>query len=313
MKPTKQILLLALSVMTWTAPSWSSQMASVDAIIENTPQTVVTAGRDVVLTATEVEQNVSAGRDVHGSSCSVGNNLTAGRDTQLSACSVKGSLETGRALRINHSSIAGHAIIGGNASLVHSNLFGPVTVGGEVVVDHSTLSQALSVSDSHLMVFDSHLTDIYVKRQSQNLTTHLNGVSIQSTHGSHSVIQVGPGSQSLVNGYTVRSTEQATVVITPSLSIYENGQLRSGDGAKTYAQYMSQNPQAPAITGPGWSIQNAQSPTEGTVEPETIEILGDTVVSGNIVFESGLGKVLLHPPAKITGTVTGGKVIPVNH
>ncbi len=40
--------------------------------------------------------------------------------------------------------------------------------------------------------------------------------------------------------------------------------------------------------------------------------LKDTIVDGSIIFEGGGGSVLLYPGSKVTGSVTGGKIIHKN-
>jgi hypothetical protein len=41
---------------------------------------------------------------------------------------------------------------------------------------------------------------------------------------------------------------------------------------------------------------------------QVLELKGNTIISGPIIFEGGGGVVLLYPGSKITGTVTGGVI-----
>lgn len=304
----------ALSLGVLGLPCSASSVGSLDVQVQNRTEAQVNAGRDVMLSTAQVTQSVNAGRDVLGTSSTVAGSLNAGRDVTLSASSVQGSLSAGRSLKINHVGIYGPVTVGENATLTHSNLFAPVTFAGHGVLDHARLSDSLTVGDTHLMVFDSQLKSIRVTQTQSALSIQTNGVVVSSGSG-RSTLQVGPGSQSLVNGYTVRATDTATVVITPDLLIYENGQLKGGRGPKTYADYLSQNPQAPWVKGPGWSAQLSESgasPRDSESAP-VVEVMGESVIDGDVVFEGPQGEVILHAPAKLLGQVVGGRLTRANH
>jgi hypothetical protein len=137
------------------------------------------------------------------------------------------------------------------------------------------------------------------------------------------VMGVGPGSITQVNGFQASATQTETRLTTPDGSIYVNGDKVHGPGEDTYTEFKKNHPKAPTIQGPGWKEEGvkpktkAESSATGSSTAETeakkpkvpdqiLELKAGSTVTGKVVFESGNGKVIVHPGAIFSNQVEGG-------
>jgi hypothetical protein len=92
----------------------------------------------------------------------------------------------------------------------------------------------------------------------------------------------------------------------------------SGEGPKTYAEYREAHTGAPSIQGPGWvDAPKVSDEKKGHANPHaaqshtvvnTIELANQSRIDGDVVFESGYGKVILHPGSEVTGKIINGRI-----
>ncbi len=326
-------LLWGLIISTLQSPAfaqsdWSSQaFSSQDLSLGATQVGMVSAGGDVTLAGTSVLGNVLVGREVHAQNCHVQGRLSAGRDIDLNHCDFVSSVQAGRNLKLIDSKVVHQAMAGLNLFLIDSNVEGNAMAGLNAVVQDSHIGNTLSVSTQHLVLTGSTVKNIHLFQSQNNMigngfsvnhsTVIIGPHNVYSNAGivvgggtNHSLVSVGPGSISSVNGYTVKGGGNNTTVITPDNVIYVNGIKVSGQGPKRYSNYQTQHPDAPSIGGNGWQNQNdTETQTAFSQEPDQIvELEKNSTVTGNIVFENGHGKVLVHNGSIFSGTVAGGTV-----
>lgn len=281
---------------------------------------VAVAG-NVTLNGTKVNGNLSAGRAVNASNCQVEGALSAGRDVNLDGCTSIKSLSTGRSAYISHSRVEGQVSAGRHLTLDHASIGGNVRAGRSMTLTHAEVKGTLVTGAPHLVINHSSVGNIRVLPPGgagasvMHHSVVANGNTIIS--GSHvrmggggSLIRVGPGSTSAVNGFTVRANATQTTLMTPDNSIYVNRQKVHGAGPDTYSQYQALHPGAPDVVGPGWAMGgeavSQADAADGQAPLQVVELQGDSLVSGNIVFEAGHGKVIVHPQARFLGRVDGG-------
>ncbi len=286
----------------------------------------VSVGRDVSLNGTTVMGSVNAGRDVSAHDCTIQGHVAAGRDISLRGCPNLQSVSAGRQVSLLDVSVKGDISAGREVSLQGTHVYGNVSAGRQVNLEHSRVDQTVTTSAGYMLLKGSRIHDIQLYEPDMNQTgvsntsiissynnvviggKHRHGTVIRQNKGG-SVISVGSGSTSTVNGYTVRSTASDTTVITPDNTIYVNGTQVSGKGPKTYTAYRQQHLTAPAIHGPGWqesdapSLSSSDQTTPGMTQ--VIELIDRSEV-GNIRFMGGHGKVIVDADSTVTGTITGG-------
>lgn len=228
----------------------------------------------------------------------------------------------------------------GDISLSNSRVECDVIVdAGSFAIEHSSIGGGLEISTALLTLNSSKVNNIKVLPASSGVSNVIisggdvvssiisSGVFIGGGNvviggrrfgsGGGSVISVGHGSVSNVNGYNVTATATETRVITPDGTIFVNGDKIHGNGPNTYAEYKSSRSNAPTIRGPGWKdegsgiskgIKTTQK-DEGPKEPDQIvELKNGSEVSGVITFEDGNGKVVVSSNSRFTGKVSGGIV-----
>ncbi len=300
-------------------------------VLGNEQVQTVSAGRNVTLNGTQVLGNVMAGREVEGSNCSIQGSLMAGRDVQLSNCSSVAAVSAGRALNLSNTTVNGNVSAGTAMTLSGATIHGNASAGGEVSLRNTRIDQTLSATVPRLVLDSTTVDSIKLGAPSTALN---NGVFISSNNNSHvitnnsvitsgngivingrsgnNLVTVGPGSLSNVNGYTVKSSATQTTVITPDGSVYVNGSKVSGDGPASYSEYRTQFTQAPNVHGPGWSDDgvSTRNPEEmgAAMAEQVVELTNNSVVTGNITFEGGRGRVIVHNGSRFEGTVEGGTV-----
>lgn len=295
----------------------------------------VAAGRQIQATDCTVQGSLSAGRDVELNHCRSVMRVTAGRDVSLSGTRVESGIEAGHRVRLNDSSVEGDVKAGSGADLKNSRIAGTLYLTTDRLrLDGSRVTH-IRIGEAYSMVAQGGSTGISINSNgnSVNIGTGVNtgsiignnsiqvqGGGIVSRNGfigtgngmGNAMISVGPSSVSNVNGYTVKGASDRTTVITPQGSIYVNGARVSGLGPKTYREFVAMNPDAPAIRGPGWVSGGAapvsSSPGSEVMPEQVIELVNNSVIAGEVVFEGGNGKILIHPGSEFHGTVRGGVI-----
>jgi hypothetical protein len=280
------------------------------------------AGRDVVLDGTHVNGHVSAGRGIYGHSCMVEGNLSAGRDVKLDGCSGIHNISAGRGISLLNTSVSQDVHARQSIYMADTRVKGNVSVSGNAELLRSVVGKTLSVATDYLKIEDSTVGDIQVHDSarssgysivgSNNIVAH--GSSVVTNRKGHISITVGSNSVSSMNGYTVKGRPGETTVWTPGGGIYMNGRKVSGPGAETYREYQSQEASAPAISGPGWrdlpDLPEKSPPATdisiGETPSQVVELMENTTVKGDIVFEGARGQVILHPGTHLHGKVKGG-------
>lgn len=299
------------------------------------------AGRDIELNNVTVTGKLSAGRNITCQGCSVSGQISAGRDVSLAQCSDVFGIASGRNADLSQVKILNHIASGNNIKLTESSVENGLSAGNEVLAQNSTINGELSLGGHYLRLDhattgdirfndDNQLTsqndqnDGNVVRGSVNGTVRTSvksNVTI-SRHGS-SYVSVGHSGLSSVNGYTIKSSTDTadqtgqTTVITPDQVIYVNGAKVSGNGPKTYAQYQSEHPGAPTVNGPGWRDADTQKASASTdknaknaakTPVNVLDVMNNSVINGQVVFESGYGKVRVYKGSQFNGKVVNGVV-----
>jgi hypothetical protein len=218
------------------------------------------------------------------------------------------SVSTGRDLTLQDATIQGNAYI-----------------GGQVTLNKAVIGNTLSLASHRLVLTGSNVNNIkmYLPQRhsfsnagpliaSNTVMTGqgivIGGNVIGASNGSF--VNVGPQSVSSVNGFTIKGSPDQTTIITPENTIYVNGTNVSGNGPKHYEDYKATHPNAPSVSGPGWTSSN-QTPmlqeTQDTVQ-QIVELTENSLIQGKLYFESGRGKVVVHPGSRFTGSVEGGTI-----
>lgn len=274
------------------------------------------AGGDMVMTDLKSPGALSSGRDVSCSACQISGNVAAGRNVSLAHSPQVGSIAAGHDVTVLDCQVLGSISAGHGASLSQSTVQGNLSAGHEADLEGSHVQGSLYQGGHALKLSASSVQrDIHFQGNSQQSV--MSGQNSQiSTQNGYSTVRVGEHSLSRLNGYTVQGAAQQTTVITPQQGIYVNGRKVSGDGPKTYAQFREAFPLAPVVEGPGWSEDANSSATSAVTQgkslhqPEfnVLELTNNSVVNGQVMFESGYGKVVLHPGSRLVGQVVNGWV-----
>ncbi len=285
------------------------------------------AGRDIALDNVVVAGKLSAGRNISCQGCTVSGQVSAGRDIQLAQCPEVLGVTSGRNAEISQARILTRIASGNDVSLNDVSVENGLSAGNEVQAKNSSINGPLSLGGHYLKL--DHSTTGHIRFHNDDALTSFgdgnvvrgnvhSNISI-SRHGS-SYVSVSHSSLSSVNGYTIKSdggtsaqTAQTTV-ITPDQVIYVNGLKVSGSGPKTYAQYQSEHPGAPTVHGPGWNGENtadhqaADAKRDSKTPVNILDVMNNSVVNGQVVFDSGYGKIRVYKGSQFNGKVVNGIV-----
>lgn len=215
----------------------------------------------------------------------------------------------------------------GDVSLRNTQVQGNVsTLSGSVRLTNADITGTLSFPAKHFTLEGNKVGNIHLLPLSSSGSVVVSGGSIFTSGsiiggnvvigggGGGSIIAVGPGSRSNVNGYDVTATAKETKLVTPEGTTYLNGDKVRGEGAATYAEYQRTKRNAPTIQGPGWRNEGVQGQSASpasrvATEPDQIlELKPGAEVKGEVVFVGENGKVIVHPGAVFNGNVQGGVV-----
>lgn len=284
---------------------------------------MVSVGRDVSLQGTTVQGNVLAGRGVNGTNCVIRGKLAAGKDANLNQCASVFAVAAGRHVMLMNTAVKRDILAGRDLLLINAIVERDATSGGQATLENAQVKGTLSAAAPRVTLKRSQVNQIRLAQPKpvQTGDVIINGRSRGSSISGNSVVvsgdapgamvSIGPGSTSQINGYTVKATSTETTLIAPDGTIYVNGKKVFGQGPDDYARYQMQNPKAPQVQGPGWremlSGDSAVRADKSFAAPEqVIELIQNSVVSGDIVFEGGHGKVIVHPGSQVWGRITGG-------
>lgn len=268
-------------------------------------------GRDLSLHAVQVEGKLAAGRNITCTECNITGNVSAGKDVLLEGCPEVRNIATGHDAEVTRSHIVYNIAAGHDVTLNEATVDQRVSAGNQVMAEQSAVKGLLSLGGHYARLDGSTATDILFSDQnniSSNAGIHIGGNNFSS-------VRVGSSSLSSINGYTVKGAMNQTTVITPEQTIYVNGAKVSGDGPKTYGEYQGKHPEAPTVHGPGWTsdtpVSSTKSASKGKIDKtvvNTLELTNHSVVSGQVQFESGYGKILVHKGSEFQGKVVNGFV-----
>ena len=274
---------------------------------------------------------------------------------EVVSSSIEGDVQAQGSLVLQGATVEGDVDVSGPCTLEHSKILGRLTAHTQHLVLDNTVVQdiVLSVHGGNTfsmnvntggmnpdLAFDMSNFDPFSGNMGQQINDHVTRVMQQmgnfGSMGMHttnvsyndagnnvymsasggSFVQVGPGSHTAMNGYTISANNSDTTTITPDNTTYVNAKRVSGSGPDDYADYQKKYPGAPTIQGPGWSADRPEkagsASTDTDAQPRTahltIELKSGSQVSGNVRFTSHYGKVIVHPGATFTGNVTNGEV-----
>lgn len=291
----------------------------------------ITTGRDAILKGTSVSGNIQVGRSLKAQHCRIQNQLTVGRDATLDHCTLVSNIQAGRNLILENTTVEHDVEAGRQLKLLNAVIKGNASAGGAVEIRNSKIGNTLSAAAPYLALHQATLNHLHLHQPYSAVQTQFStpvsrqtvfsnqGVvvtgrvhnSVLQHHGGKATVAVGAHSVSHVNGYTVKSTEQQTTVLTPHGAIYVNGHKVSGEGPAQYEQFRAAHSEAPSIEGPGWSsgaLVTGHQKLQENGFVQIVELFSNSHIQGNITFESGQGKVIVHPGSKFEGQVHGGTV-----
>jgi hypothetical protein len=305
------------------ANSYVNEFSDQDLNIGNEETGIVSVGRDVNLDGTNVNGGVSAGRTIQARNCHISGNLSAGEDASLNNCTWLDTISTGRNLTLFNSTVNHDVSAGLNLNLFNTIIHGSASAAGEVTLENTHIDNTLAVAVPHLVLNKSTIATIRLTVPNSGGMIHSNnGVVINgSANGSvisnsrvfignnenSSLVTVGSGSVSNINGYTVKANDTETTVMTPDNSAYINGRKVYGVDASCYTDYRQSHPEAPQIAGPGWQDQPSNA-FASQAPMQIVELTNNSIVTGNIIFEGSRGKVIVRPGSLFKGNVEGGTV-----
>lgn len=263
----------------------------------------VAAGGSLTLTNQSLDA-ISVGHNLTLSQSQVHGDVAAGHSINCTDCKIDGNISAGHSLSLRGTTIQGDASVGHTATIENSTVSGTLSTGSpELKLDKATIG-AIHIGtrgSSNVTIRNNSIVG------NNNISIH-NGVMRGSGNG-QSIISMGNQGVSTINGYTIKTGAGVTTVMTPDNQIFQNGKRMSGSGPASWSAYQKQHPEAPMVQGPGWAASgnSAQTPQEAGILSQ-VELTNNSVVKGDIVFESGNGKVLLHPGSSFQGKLVGGKL-----
>lgn len=269
------------------------------------------------MTALRSSGALSAGRDASCTACQMLGNMSAGRDIHLLHSPQVGAVSAGHDVTVQDSHVLGSISAGHGVALLQSTVQGNISTGHEADLQGSLVDGSLFQGGHHLRLIASTVgQDVRFQGTQTSGQTVASYFAATGLQNGVSIVRVGEHSFSRLNGFTVQGAMNQTTVITPQQAIYVNGRKVSGDGPKTYTQYRQAFPMAPQVEGPGWQNNPAETGTVTSREMKPgnepvvniLELTGNSQVNGRVVFESGYGKVLLHPGSHLVGQVVNGTV-----
>lgn len=271
----------------------------------------LSAGGSMTLTNQTLE-SVSVGHNLTLTQSQVHGNIAVGHMFTCTDCKIDGNVSAGHALNLLRTNIGGNASVGHQAQITNTTIEGTLSTGSTNLTLKNAKVGSIHINDDSGSVNSAHI-NMGVRNNSvvgnNNISIH-NGTMTTTKRG-QSVINIGGNGVSSINGYTVKSTADVTTVMTPDNTVYQNGKRASAIGPKTYADYRASHPEAPIVQGPGWSDNSAGSNSTAIRHEEAtsqIQLTERSIVTGDIVFEGGHGKVLLSPGSQFNGKLIGGKL-----
>jgi hypothetical protein len=303
---------------------WQASLAQADTLLtspqdvslELQPVTSLVSGRDAMLRDVTTSGKLIAGRDLECQGCKVSGPIIVGRNLELRQCEALNAITSGRNAELSNTRVESNVTIGHDLMLNNAVINGETQVGNQVIAKDSSIQGPLFLQGNYLKLDHSAADTITFKKPEASLPNHhqnMTGSTLLHSNG-HTMVRVGSNNLSSVNGYTIKGASDATTVITPDSTIYVNARKVSGTGPKTYSAYQAAHPEAPHVQGPGWSgnqetnseIHSSHSAAQMPVN--TLELINRSKISAAVVFESGYGKILVHPGCEFTGKVTNGRV-----
>ncbi|WP_303674151.1 hypothetical protein [Vampirovibrio chlorellavorus] len=280
-------------------------------------QTISSAsvGRDLMLSAVQVEGKLAAGRNLTCNNCAIGGNISAGNSIALNECSQVQNIAAGHDAEITHSTVNQGIAAGRNVILHDATVSQRVSAGNEVALEHSEVKGLIALGGHLATLDDSKASDILFSERNQTMGS---GIIIGGNNSS--TVRVGPTGLSAINGFTVKGAMSQTTVITPEQTIYVNGRKVSGEGPVSYQAYQATNPEAPTVYGPGWdpSVLSSSAPKTAALSSKkkaenkpvvnVLELRNGSTVSGQVQFDSGYGKIVVYPGSQFLGKVVNGFV-----
>jgi hypothetical protein len=291
-------------------------ISSQDLTLSSQQLSSATSGRDMNLNDVTIDGHLTAGRNLNCQRCTVSGNISVGHDLQLEQCGEVQNISSGHDASVTNTTVLTNMAVGHNLTLDHAPLEGTAHIGNEVFATNSTIKGPLSLNGNFMKLDHSATGDITFAQPSGTFITGTGSVIIQ--HSSSANVRVGANSLTNLNGYTVKGASNQTTLITPEQTIYVNGAKVSGEGPKTYEQYRQAHPGAPTIQGPGW-IDNPTVVDKPRTKPihdkpqsrvpvNTIDLTNQSRIDGDVIFDSGYGRVILHPGSQLNGKIVNGRV-----
>lgn len=310
--------LLALALFLLSAAPVSARnshySSATDLQISSQAISTASVGRDLILNTVEAEGKLSAGRNITCNNCTIGGAISAGKSISLNACNGVQNIAAGQDVDATHSQINQNVAAGHNVILHDTKVAQRISAGNEVAAEHSEIQGLITLGGHLITLDDSKATDILFSERSNNV-----GSGIVIGGNNVSTVKVGPSGLSAINGFTIKGAMNQTTVITPEQSIYVNGLKVSGEGPKSYQAYQEANPEAPTVYGPGWNqsgIIASQKATDGNIKKKPdnkpviniVELRNGSILSGQVQFDSGYGKIIVYSGSQFLGTVVNGFV-----
>lgn len=304
----------------------------------------IISGHDTSLLSAQVLTTLSAQHNVSMDDVTIATGLQAGNEVSARRSNIKGPLVLGgHTLRLDRSKAETIRFASSsNANSITNGQDGSVLINSQNVAaslsgntfnatpDQETIPPSLhqgiliNGSANHAHIVNSGV--VVGSNLIASTGSNISAATVGLGRGAH--ISVGSSGVSSVNGYTVQGSAQQTTVITPDQCIYVNGRLVSGQGPATYGDYTGSHPGALQVQGPGWSqamnsvttitatasttqnaaAQTGDSSTNASVV-NVLELVNNSTVNGNVVFESGFGEIRVEKGSQFNGKVENGHVV----